>query len=379
MAFRFLVNEGPAARVFRDALQEDLERARLSLQYRAYYGFARPIIPIRIRQWLQGRSTGRPGDFYPDQFMERLADALRGSEVDLVHPWPHAAGFGFALTHDVESAEGLRLCPEIAAIEEDLGFRSVYNIVPYGYPIDRGIVDDLLRRGFEIGIHGYNHDGRLFTSLRTFRRRVPAMNRAVEEYGAVGFRAPMVHRNIDWLQTLRIRYDSSFFDSDPFQAMPGGVGTIWPFMAGDLVELPYTLPQDHTLFVVFGESDGRIWREKLQYVLDRAGLVLMLTHPEYLAPWGRLDVYRSFLAEVQARGNYWHALPKEIARWWRLRDASDVDSDGYANPRVVGPAAAEGAVPARFLARDGAPGFELPKAMSRSAPRDGKISRRQVT
>jgi peptidoglycan/xylan/chitin deacetylase (PgdA/CDA1 family) len=353
VALRFLVNHGPARTVFEAAVERDLERARLSTVYRAYYGLARPLIPIRVRQWLQGRVTQDPRGLYPDDFMRRLEDALGGGALDIVHPWPGGAEFGFVLTHDVESAEGLEGCAELAGIEEDLGFRSVFNVVPYGYPIDRGIVEDLAGRGFEIGIHGYNHDGRLFSSSRTFRRRLPAMQSAMREYGAIGFRAPMVHRNLELLQELQTEYDTSFFDADPFQAMPGGVGSIWPFMAGDMVELPYTLPQDHTLFVVLGEVDGLIWRQKLSYVAERAGMALMLTHPEYLAPRGRLHVYREFLESVRERSGYWHALPKECARWWRVREASSVEVGTNGTLSVVGPAASQGGVPARLGVREG--------------------------
>src|SRR4029079_11830143 len=121
-------------------------------------------------------------------------------------------------------------------------------------------------RGFEIGIHGYNHDGKLFTSKRIFDSRLPAINAALRDFDAVGFRAPMVHRNLDWMQSLEIEYDASCYDADPYHAMPGGVGAPWPFIAGRFVELPYTLPQDHTLFVALGERDERIWTSKLAFI-----------------------------------------------------------------------------------------------------------------
>ena len=80
--------------------------------------------------------------------------AGESAEIRIVHPWPDGARFCFVLTHDVETSEGLRNVLPLARIEEDLGFRSSLNIVPYKYNVDPGMVADLESRSFEIGIHG---------------------------------------------------------------------------------------------------------------------------------------------------------------------------------------------------------------------------------
>jgi peptidoglycan/xylan/chitin deacetylase (PgdA/CDA1 family) len=205
---------------------------------------------------------------------------------------------------------------------------------------------DLADRGFEIGVHGYNHDGRLFSSRAEFDRRVPAINEALRSWGAVGFRAPMVHRNLRWMQSLEIEYDASCFDADPYQAMPGGVGSVWPFIAGRFVELPYTLAQDHTLFVVRGQRDGRIWNEKMSYVAHLNGMALVITHPDYLDSGPRLDVYRQLLLRAQGTGGMWHALPRETAAWWRDRDALRLSCQSGGTWHIEGPAASRARVAA---------------------------------
>jgi hypothetical protein len=172
-----------------------------------------------------------------------------------------------------------------------------------------------------------------------FHRRVPGINAALASFGAVGFRAPMVHRNLAWLQSLDIQYDASCFDADPFQAMPGGVGGVWPFVVGRFVELPYTLPQDHTLFIVLGERDGRIWRQKLRYLAQLRGMALGITHPDYLDSALRLDVYRRFLADAREMPGAWHALPRDVAAWWRARDDSRLHRGTDGSWRIEGPAA----------------------------------------
>ena len=185
------------------------------------------------------------------------------------------------------------------------------------YAVDQGLLDDLRSRGFEIGIHGFNRDGALFWSESYFHKRAQAINVAIQRYGAAGFRAPMAHRNLRWMQALDIEFDSSCFDVDPFQAMPGGVGGMWPFIAGRFVELPYTMPQDHTLLLTLGEKSDRIWREKLEFIKQWSGMALMLTHPDYLDTQQRKDIYREFLLHFRCGEDFWHTLPRDVARWWR--------------------------------------------------------------
>ncbi len=338
---RFLLAEERADDVFRQWLAADARACRLSPSFRAYYQI-RSLIPLRLRQLLQRLRPVKVSDrwCYPDAFFDALGGACPQADqcYALVHPWPDAAEFAFVLTHDVETAEGMRRVLQIADLEQELGFRSSWNIVPYKYSVDRGVIRDLQERGFEIGVHGYNHDGKLFTSRGAFHRRLPHINEALKSFGSVGFRAPMVHHNLDWMQTLDVQYDASCFDADPFQAMPGGIGGVWPFVAGKFVELPYTLPQDHTLFVVLGEQTGTIWEQKLDYLVKRCGMALLITHPDYLDSPRRLDAYRQFLQHARELSGMWHALPKDVASWWRQRDRSTVRDEGGPGRRIDGPA-----------------------------------------
>lgn len=317
--------DNPDARHWVDeTVRDDACSVCLSPIYQAYYRFARPIMPLAVRQWIQRRKKVQfdPQWYLPQEFVNRLDCELNLSASDLADQlWPERASFSIGLTHDVETAEGIKNIARIADMEEELGFRSSWMFVPHKYQIDQGLIRDLKQRGFEIGIHGYNHDGKLFSSKKLFSKRIPAINQAIENFGASGFRSPMVHRNLGWQQELNIDYDTSCFDIDPFQASPGGVGMIWPFIAGKFVELPYTLPQDHTLFIRLGHQDDQVWRDKLEFLIRHHGMALMLTHPDYLGP-RELDIYRGFLEHVKSHENFWHALPRDIAQWWRSRHAS---------------------------------------------------------
>ena len=319
MELSYLFNDPPSVQLASERIEADACQFLLSRKFRFYYRFLRPVMPIRIRQWLQkSQSHDVSKQWYlPLSLMDQIRQDRNIKSEDI---WPESAKYAFVLTHDVETSEGMQHIARIADAEEELGFRSSWNLVPYKYKIDAGLVSDLQSRGFEIGIHGYNHDGQLYSSKRVFKKRASAINQAIDKYQAVGFRSPMVHRNLNWLQDLNIEYDSSCFDIDPFQAAPGGVGIIWPFVAGKFIELPYTLPQDHTLFIKLGERTGKIWMDKLNYIQKHQGMAMMLTHPDYLIGHRETEIYLNFLEHVRDAGDYWHATPRAISQWWRRRD-----------------------------------------------------------
>ncbi|WP_231603273.1 polysaccharide deacetylase family protein [Neorhodopirellula pilleata] len=321
---------GAAGEVLGSYFKRDCQQARLSNTFKLYYRL-RPLIPVPARHFLQ-RRRNRVFDLsercdHSTDFLRDFGAAVETEREQLaVHPWPDQYETVAVLTHDVETKEGLRSVDKLAALEERYGLRSAWNVVPYKYRVDLGILRDLQDRGHEIGVHGFNHDGRLFESKRIFDRRTIPINRALRDFRATGFRAPMVHRNLEWQQALDVDYDASTFDYDPFQAMPGGVGGVWPFIVGKLVELPYTLPQDHTLLVTLGETEPTTWFRKFEYLRSLSGMAMLITHPDYLDTPGRLDVYRRFLEYVAEQSDCWTTLPHEVARWWRIRDSLKIQT-----------------------------------------------------
>jgi peptidoglycan/xylan/chitin deacetylase (PgdA/CDA1 family) len=251
-----------------------------------------------------------------------LLAASGQSELEFVWFWPAAYRAALMLTHDVESAEGLRLAVEIADLEEARGFRSSFNIVGRQYPIDHGIVRDLRERGFEIGLHGIYHDRSLFASREEFERQLPQLAEAARELNAHGFRSPATHRVVDWLAELPVEYDCTMFHSDPYEPQPGGCCTLWPFRIGSLLELPYTLPQDHTLFTLLRQRSVETWLRQVDAIEARFGLVHFLSHPDpgYLGDPDKRGHYVELLDALAERTTLWHALPREIAAWWSQRE-----------------------------------------------------------
>lgn len=244
--------------------------------------------------------------------------------------WPEGKRFALVLTHDVDTARGQDRCLDLAKIEKDLGFRSSFNFVPRRYEVSAPLRERLTEEGFEIGVHGLYHDGRYFTSRSLFCERARQINAYLRQWGAVGFRAPSMLHNLDWIGDLDIEYDASTFDTDPFEPQADGVGTIFPFLVpradgrSPYVELPYTLPQDFTLFVLLREDGIGTWKRKLAWVSDHGGMALLNVHPDYMAFDKRPGIeeypaayYREFLEHVRSVYGYqfWHGLPREAARW----------------------------------------------------------------
>ncbi len=261
-----------------------------------------------------------------DRYVRFQARAVRGVLELLAteqHPhirlWPRGAQFALVLTHDIESAAGQRFAGAVADREEALGFRSSFNFVSDLYQLDHGLIKDLRHRGFEVGLHGLRHDGKLFSSRAEFSSRAGRINERMRALNARGFRAPFTHRNPEWMQEIEMAYDLSFFDTDPYEPMPGGTMSVWPFRIGAFLELPYTLVQDHTLWHVLGERSPRLWLDKIDFIAAAQGMALLNTHPDYLSDRALLATYTAFLAEMRTRRGYWHARPDEVARWWQAR------------------------------------------------------------
>ena len=266
------------------------------------------------------------------------ADAA-GEPLPYLSAWPAGHTWALVLSHDVETAAGRDAIERVRRVEEAVGVRSSWNLVPERYATDDGLVARLQAAGAEVGVHGLRHDGRDLESLRTLSKRLPEIRRWADRWGAVGFRSPATHRVWEWMPMLGFEYDSSYPDTDPYEPMPGGCCSWLPFFNGDMVELPITLVQDHTAFVILGQGES-LWRAKIDCLRPRGGMALLLTHPDYLRDPELLGSYERVLRAYAGDPTAWKALPREVSDWWRRRSATALELvDGVWRPS--GPAADE--------------------------------------
>jgi peptidoglycan/xylan/chitin deacetylase (PgdA/CDA1 family) len=319
--------------------------ASLRLGYYALKPYVPRSLQLRLRR-AYARRRGRPS--FPDwpiepvlvehqraEFRRRL-DREPSGRVPFVNFWPEGKRFAVILTHDVEGPRGLDNIGRVLEIEQRYGLVSSWNFVAEWYPIREGLFEELREAGCEIGLHGIRHDGRLFQNRDTFARSLPDIARYAAQWEAVGFRSPATHRNADWMAELPMLYDSSFPDTDPFEPQPGGCCSIFPFRFGDVVELPITLVQDHTLWEILGDRTIDAWVHKSDWIMRNHGLINLIVHPDYVVDPARLALYERFLAFLARQSERWHVLPRDAAEWWRQREKLSIGFNAEGAPTVVG-------------------------------------------
>ncbi|HEV2327259.1 MAG TPA: nucleotide sugar dehydrogenase [Verrucomicrobiae bacterium] len=310
-----------------------------------YYGL-KPYLPWNLRMAVRRTIARRTRKMHQDVWPIKETAGLRPADWP---GWPEGKKFALVLTHDVECARGLAKCRQLKELEMQMGFRSSFNFIPEAdYNVSLDLMEELRRDGFEVGVQDLKHDGKLFQSREKFRDGAVQINRYLRAWDARGFRSAFMFHNLDWIHDLDVDYASCTFDTDPFEPQPDDVGTIFPFWVprtptgngrSGYVELPYTLPQDSTLFLVLQEQQPDIWIKKLDWIVERGGMVLLNTHPDFMTmngdPGARdeypVEFYQRFLNYVQQNyaGMYWQALPKEIAAFCTARTAQQ-NSQGEA-------------------------------------------------
>ena len=297
------------------------------------YFILKPILSKKLRIYLRRMHVFWKKSAYADiwPIESKAKEAPKGWTG-----WPDGKQFALVLTHDVETGAGQEKCISLANLEKSLGFRSSFNFIAEQYKLSLDCQTYLRRNGFEIGLHGLVHNGNPFRSREFFDKQKPKINRYLKGLNAAGFRCPSMYHKLEMIGELDIQYDSSTFDIDPFEPQPDGVGTIFPFWVQNgstpkgFVEIPYTLPQDYTLFVLLMEKNIDIWKGKLDWIAEKGGMALLITHPDYMNFQNnkcRIDeypmrFYEEFLLYLKDKwkGRYWHPLPREMALFWQKRN-----------------------------------------------------------
>ena len=295
---------------------------------RAYY-FLKPVTPWHVRLALRRLRASRRRRSFADVWP---IDPKAGRTPPGWPGWPGGKRFALVLTHDVEGSKGVSRIQQLRDLEIKHGFHSCFNLVPEGeYCVPDAVRELLDRAGFEVGVHGLEHDGKLYSSKTEFAAKASRIRQYARKWNASGFRSPLMQHRLGWQHLIGVEYDASTFDTDPFEPEPDAAGTIFPFWvpgpAGTgYVELPYTLVQDFNLLGVLCEPTIDIWKRKVDWVAEHGGMVLLNTHPDYMCFGGKqardeypVAHYEEFLRYVREKyeGSYWGALPREVARYYR--------------------------------------------------------------
>jgi hypothetical protein len=323
-------------------------RAVWSALRQAYY-LARPLLPktaritlqrAYLKDWREIPFPRWPVDSTVEQIFEmQLALSLKAQSADrmpFIWFWPDGAHSCAIVTHDVETSRGRDYCDRLMDVDDAFGIKSAFQIVPEGrYTVPRDLLHRIRSRGFEIGVHDLNHDGRLFSNDQLFKRRAERINRYAWDYGAIGFRAAVLYRNMEWLRQLDFAYDMSAPNVGHLEAQRGGCCTVMPFFVGDTLELPTTTTQDYSLFHILKQYSIDVWKQQLAAIAEKHGLANFIVHPDYLLERRALETYKQLLghlAKLKSLGKTWLALPREVNQWWRERSRMTLTrrGDGWA-------------------------------------------------
>lgn len=320
---------------------------------RVYY-FFRPLLPRTIRQhfqrmylrdWETLTLPQWPVDTTVDDLLAQLLLGVIRSEpgrkrIPFIWFWPEGASSCVMMTHDVETQAGLRRCLALMDMDARLGMPAAYQIVPEDrYQVSPALIDEIKGRGFEVNIQDLNHDGLLFQDEREFRRRARKINAYAKQFGARGFRSGALYRNSDWFRALHFQYDMSIPNVAHLDPQRGGCCTVFPYFIDDMLELPLTTTQDYSLFHILGQYSLDLWKQQMDLIQRKNGLVSFITHPDYLISAAAQSVYHrlvSYLAELREHERVWITSPGELNDWWRTRAGLRIVEDA-AHSRIDGP------------------------------------------
>jgi hypothetical protein len=306
----------------------------------AYY-FLRPLMHVNVRRHVQrAHLNGWRTCFFPhwpvDISVENLCEQLlllsmkaKGADrVPFVWFWPDGAESCVAITHDIETQKGQAFCTELMDIDDSFGVNASIQVVPEGcYKVTTDFVECLRSRGFEVNIQDLNHDGNLFRNREEFFRRARKINAYGKMYGAKGFRAAVLYRNLDWYNALDFAFDMSVPNVAHLDPQRGGCCTVMPYFIGDILEIPLTTTQDYMLFHLLNDYSLDLWKTQTDLIMQKHGLVSFIVHPDYVVEKKALGVYCDLLAHLRQLGEQkklWFALAGEVNSWWRARSKMQV-------------------------------------------------------
>ncbi|MGH2509839.1 MAG: hypothetical protein ACRDHZ_20870 [Ktedonobacteraceae bacterium] len=320
---------------------------------RHIYYLVRPFLPVPVRRHLQRAYLNGwewisfphwPVDFTIESLMEQvMALILRSSQVariPFIWFWPNGAPSCAIMTHDVETESGWGFCSELMALDDSFAVKSAFQVIPESrYEARNGSFDAFRDRGFEINVHDLNHDGSLFRERTEFLRRAKLINAYAEKFSAQGFRSGAMYRNQSWYDAFEFSFDMSVPNVAHMEPQRGGCCTTMPYFVAKILELPLTTIQDYSLFHILGDYSIDLWKQQIELIVQRHGLVSFITHPDYLIEQRAQGVYLdllSHLARLRAEKKVWIALPSEINSWWRNRHQMRLVPDGD-DWRIEGP------------------------------------------
>jgi len=198
--------------------------------------------------------------------------------------YPDRKYFYLGLSFDIDNKIDYENLPVLIEDMKKNGIRATINIITHGnYDFDKGWMRELQSNGFEIGLHGDDHNSSLsFLPKRVIEHKI---RRAIDKLGFVpaGYRSPALSFSntlIEVLEKTGFAYDSSL---STCLAMYRSIEFPYAFkyMSSTLYEVPLCI-QDYNFFASgrYAEQEVmNIYRELIRQMHQIRGLALINLHP----------------------------------------------------------------------------------------------------
>ena len=199
----------------------------------------------------------------------------------------------------------------------------VPGVIAEKYPL---VVQEIVRRGHEIGFHGYLHEEFTTTVKAEEDATMHRSERIIRELTGqqiVGHRAPggVIH---DYSLELFLEhgyiYSSNWRDSDgPFLHQIGG-------RTVPLVELPKDSIFDDTAYDFYTDSAPEryelkspdemyeIWKEEFDTLADEGRMINFVLHPQFIGRASRVQMLSRLIGYMKTHGA-WLATNRDAAAW----------------------------------------------------------------
>jgi peptidoglycan-N-acetylglucosamine deacetylase len=276
----------------------------------------------------------------------RTATTFPGG-APMVSPWPKGVRSVCLLTYDLdaESAWVRRGIDEPVAlsmgrIEPTVGVPSILNLLEHfdikttffvpGWVAEnhRGMVDQIIAKGHEIGHHGYLHEPG--TSFNSKEEEEEAIVKAIDTLVRIVGRRPTSYRAPSWeysrhtiglLEKHGIEYTSDLMDTllpeyhtiDGRKSQMMNLPVHW--VLDDLAHFFYHISARKTMLSCRQVFD--LYKEEFDGIRAYGGLFVLTMHPQASGRPSRVLMMKEFIEYVKSFPDCWITSPSEVVKYWR--------------------------------------------------------------
>jgi len=240
-----------------------------------------------------------------------------------------------------------------AKIMQPFGGAATFPIVSKALQRNPAVIQKYQAQGIEFAMHGLHHFDHALLSYEEQQPQLTAGQQIFQQCNITlnGFRGPYLHYNEATLRVLNeigLHYDSSpslFWDVVPtdtadyqhvrqfYGARSASVYPSLPYIEGNLVRLPYSLPDDEALIERLTLSPAQMngmWVNILLKSYQLGELFVIGLHPERIALC-QAPLEAALNEARQLDPPVWVARLHEIAAWWQARHKTAVQITPLSN------------------------------------------------